>query len=92
VSIVGPLVVGASGGVGTFAVKLAKAIGGVVTGVCSTGKVAMVRAIGADNVIDYIAHDFRRLHHPVRPDHRYRAGGATASGGCAASWHQLARS
>jgi NADPH:quinone reductase-like Zn-dependent oxidoreductase len=47
------LVIGAGGGVGTFAVLLAKARGDHVTGVCSTGKVALVRGLGADHVIDY---------------------------------------
>src|SRR3954468_5807556 len=47
------LIIGASGGVGTFAVQLARSAGAEVTGVCSTGKVDEVRAIGADHVLDY---------------------------------------
>ena len=52
------LIIGASGGVGTYAVQVAKAFGAHVTGVCSTSKVDMVRAIGADEVIDYTVEDF----------------------------------
>ena len=52
------LVIGAAGGVGSFAVQIAKAFGAVVTGVCNTAQIDAVQSIGADAVIDYTRDDF----------------------------------
>jgi NADPH:quinone reductase-like Zn-dependent oxidoreductase len=59
------MIIGASGGVGTFAVQIAKALGAEVTGVCSMAKADLVRSIGADRVIDYAGEDF------TDGEHRY---------------------
>lgn len=52
------LIIGAGGGIGTFAVQIAKSLGATVTGVCGTSKVDLVRSLGADRVVDYTVEDF----------------------------------
>jgi NADPH:quinone reductase-like Zn-dependent oxidoreductase len=61
------LIIGAAGGVGSFAVQIARALGAEVTGVCSTTKTDLVRSIGADHAIDYTREDFAdgRQHYDV---------------------------
>ncbi len=61
------LIIGAAGGIGTFAVQIAKSLGADVTGVCSTTKTDLVRSIGADHAIDYTQEDFAdgRQHYDV---------------------------
>ncbi|SEC14910.1 NADPH:quinone reductase [Amycolatopsis tolypomycina] len=59
------LVIGAAGGVGSFAVQLAKTFGAEVTAVCSTGKVDLVRELGADHVVDYTCADFTDRRHDL---------------------------
>jgi NADPH:quinone reductase-like Zn-dependent oxidoreductase len=74
------LIIGASGGVGTFAVQIAKWLGAQVTGVCSTKKVDLVRSLGADQVIDYTREDFTR--DGRRYDLILQLAGTTSPGDC----------
>jgi NADPH:quinone reductase-like Zn-dependent oxidoreductase len=74
------LVNGASGGVGTFAIQVAKALGAEVTAVCSTRNVEQARALGADRVVDYTQEDFTRL--GERFDVIYDVAGSRGWGAC----------
>ena len=67
------LIIGASGGVGTFAVQIAKACGAEVTGLCSTAKTDLVRSTGADHVIDCTREDF------ADGQHRYDSSSTSAA-------------
>ncbi len=75
------LVTGASGGVGSFTVQIAKAMGAEVTAICSTRNVDRVRSIGADHVIDYTQEDFTKNGSHVRRDCRQRRQQITAGYG-----------
>jgi len=72
------LIIGASGGIGTLAVQMARDYGAEVTGVCSTPNVELVRSLGADHVIDYASNDFTRGED--RYDLVFQLGGTTSPG------------
>ena len=62
------LIIGAAGGVGTFAVQIGKELGAGVTGVCSSSKMDLVRSLGADHVVDYTHGGFHARRTALRPD------------------------
>jgi NADPH:quinone reductase-like Zn-dependent oxidoreductase len=74
------LIIGASGGVGTFAVQIAKSLGAEVTGACSPAKVDLVRSLGADHVIDYSQNDFAEG--AERYDVIFQLGGTRSPSDC----------
>jgi NADPH:quinone reductase-like Zn-dependent oxidoreductase len=74
------LINGASGGVGTFAVQIAKALGAEVTAVCSTAKIEQAEALGADRVVDYTKEDFTKL--GIRHELMVDIGGRTSFLAC----------
>jgi NADPH:quinone reductase-like Zn-dependent oxidoreductase len=74
------LIIGASGGVGTFAVQIAKSLGAEVTGACSAAKAELVRSVGADHVIDYTGEDFTTSAEPY--DVIFQLGGTRSPSDC----------
>jgi NADPH:quinone reductase-like Zn-dependent oxidoreductase len=74
------LIIGAAGGVGTYAVQIAKELGARVTGVCSTTKIELVRSLGADQAIDYTREDFTRGHR--RYDVIFQLAGTASPSAC----------
>ena len=74
------LIIGAGGGVGTYAVQIAKELGARVTGVCSTTKTELVRSLGADQAVDYTREDFTRGHR--RYDVIFQLAGTASPSAC----------